>query len=81
MTCRSIKARTISCAAALVIVGIGVAGCTASPPSNQPVTMTPELMKKLQAEGATPDSVTPNMLQPDGTLKNGLLPEQWGDTS
>ena len=72
----------VSRAVAVAVMAFGIAGCSASPSSNNPPTvMTPALIKQLQQEGATPDSVSPDMLTPDGTLKNGLLPEQWGDTS
>ncbi len=82
MTCAGTKQQIVSRAAVIAVMAIGIAGCTASAPSNQPTTtMTPALEKQLQQEGATPDSVSPDMLNPDGTLKNGLLPEQWGDTS
>jgi hypothetical protein len=59
--------------AALGIAGVTVAGCANPPPTS--------LNQILQDEGATPGSVSPEMLRPDGALKNGLLPEQWGDTS
>ncbi len=82
MTCARTKQLFVSRAMMMAITAIGIAGCTASAPNNQPTTiMTPALEKQLQQEGATPDSVSPDMLNPDGTLKNGLLPEQWGDTS
>jgi hypothetical protein len=59
--------------AALGIAGVTVAGCASPPPTG--------LNQILQNEGATPGSVSPEMLRPDGTLNNGLLPEPWGDTS
>lgn len=76
------KQQIVSRAVVMAVMAFGIAGCSASTPGNQPPTqMTPALIKQLQQEGATPDSVSPDMLRPDGTLKNGLLPEQWGDTS
>lgn len=65
----------------LGIAGMTVTGCATRAASNSLAAPPTNLTQKLDAEGATPDSVSPGILRPDGTLKNGLLPEQWGDTS
>jgi hypothetical protein len=59
--------------AAQVMAGLTVAGCATQPPTS--------LSEILREEGATPGTVSPEMVRPDGTLNNGLLPEPWGDTS
>jgi hypothetical protein len=68
------RARAMTLAiATLGMAGLTVAGCARPPPTG--------LSKILRDEGATPGSVSPGMVRPDGTLTNGLLPEPWGDTS
>ena len=70
---RKMRSQTMTVAIAFLGIAVtAVSGC--SPP---PQT----LQQRLNEEGATPDSLTPGMVKPDGTLNNGLLPEQWGDTS
>jgi hypothetical protein len=65
-------------ATALAIVAVGIGGapvCGCAPPTPT------SLNQRLDQEGATPGTVSPGMVRPDGTLSNGLLPEQWGDTN
>jgi hypothetical protein len=59
--------------AALGIAGVTVSGCATTPDAS--------LSQKLRDEGAAPGSIPSGDLRPDGTLNNGLLPQQWGDTS
>ena len=63
---------------AVVMVFCGMTGIALLSGCSQPPQT---LQQRLNQEGATPDSLTPGMVKPDGTLNNGLLPEQWGDTS
>jgi hypothetical protein len=68
------RARAIALAiASLGMVGVTVAGCATPLPTS--------LTQTLDDEGATPGTVSPGMVRPNGTLNNGLLPEAWGDTS
>jgi len=73
MGARSSVRQVVLAVAALGIAVVTVAGCATAPPSS--------LNQILQEEGATPGSVSPEILRPDGTLNNGLLPEPWSDTS
>jgi hypothetical protein len=57
----------------LSIVSVTFGGCAGPAPAT--------LNEKLDQEGAQPGTVSPTIMRPDGTLNNGLLPEQWGDTS
>jgi hypothetical protein len=59
--------------ATLVVAGTMVSGCAIPPAGN--------LNQNLEREGVPPDSVSPEIIRPDGTLNNGLLPEQSGDIS
>jgi hypothetical protein len=60
------RAKTLVLAfTALGIVGLAVAGCTSNPSDGQP--QTPE--------------TAPGTPGPNGTLNNGLMPEQWNETS
>ena len=82
MACgRSHPSSALLTAAILGIAGMTVAGCATGAVTNSLATRPPSLTQKLNAEGATPGSVPPTALRPNGTLKNKLLPEQWGDTS
>lgn len=65
-------------AVALAIAALGIAGVTVSGCANPPAAT---LNQTLRDEGAAPDSIPSGMVQPNGTLNNGLLPQQWGDTS
>lgn len=67
--------------AMLGITGMTVTGCSTLVPTNDLPAPQPDLNQILRDEGVTPGSVPSGMLRPDGTLKNGLIPEQWGDTS
>ena len=72
----AVRIRSRPMAASIVVLGLaGIAISACSPPPPQ------TLQQRLNDEGATPDSLTPGMVKPDGTLNNGLMPEQWGDTS
>jgi hypothetical protein len=55
--------------AALGIAGATLSGCASRTP-NSPAD-----------EDAAPDIAAPGTIRPNGTLSNGLLPEQWGDTN
>lgn len=59
--------------AALGFAGVTVSGCANAPPNS--------LNQELRDEGATPGTIPSGTLRPDGTLDNGLMPQQWGDTS
>jgi hypothetical protein len=65
-------------AVALAIVALGIAGVTVCGCATTPAA---SLNQKLRDEGAAPGSIPSGELRPDGTLNNGLLPQQWGDTS
>jgi hypothetical protein len=58
---------------ASVVIGLGVAACTSTPPGNDPIAIDEQY-------GIPPDSVPPWMLRPDGLMTNGLLPAQPYDT-
>ncbi len=73
MVVRSNLVAIAAAVAALGIAGTMISGCASQAPAT--------LSQKLDEEGATHDSVPANMVQPDGTLSNGLLPEAWGDTN
>jgi hypothetical protein len=75
------------------IVAVTLAGFASAPPNSLAHTTAPparlvqvttpasRLDKILVNEGVAPGSVSPGMVRPNGTLNNGLLPEQWGETS
>jgi hypothetical protein len=68
--------RMVMAVAVLGIAGVTVTGCARDQQSwNPPPT---NLTQILRDEGAV--AVPRSMLRADGSLKNGLLPEQWGDT-
>jgi hypothetical protein len=57
----------------LALAGALVSGCATPPPAS--ITQT------LEQEGADPSSLPAGGVRQDGTMSNGLLPEQWGDTN
>lgn len=57
----------------LAFAGIVVSGCAT--PQSASVAQT------LEQEGADPNSLPAGGVRQDGTMSNGLLPEQWGDTN
>jgi hypothetical protein len=59
-------------AVALAIALLGIAsGCASRTNSNS----------ALENEDAGQRAAAPGTVGPNGTLSNGLLPEQWGDTN
>jgi hypothetical protein len=69
---REVRVVALAMAALTLAAGV-VAGCS--------VPASKDLSETLQQEGADPTSLPAGAVRPDGTMSNGLLPEQWGDTS
>ncbi len=78
-------------AVALAIAMLGTVGVTApstsltqvTAPSTSLAQTAPRtrLDRVLVNEGVAPGSISSRIVRPNGTLDNGLLPEQWGDTA
>ncbi|HEY4042460.1 MAG TPA: hypothetical protein VGM32_11540 [Rhodopila sp.] len=68
--------------AALGIAGAAVCGCAGSSRHGGPDSdLPPGTMDKDVPPGTMDKDVPPGTVRPDGTLNNGLLPEQWNDTN